>query len=524
MPNKFYITTPIYYVNDKPHIGHAYTTFMADILARYHRMKGNNVFFLTGTDENSQKNIEAAKRAGELSFASSYALRATEDKKASESKKNIQKYLNKMSAVWQGTWDSLGITHNDFIRTTEKRHHKAVVRFFDKVWEKGDIYEGVYEGWYCEGCEAFITEDDLIDGKCSHHKKKPKKIKEKNLFFKVTKYRDALLEYIGKNPEFIQPKSRRNEVISFIKDFMEDFSISREKTIWGVPVPLKAGEKHRHEVLYVWFDALINYISALDFGGDKKKFKKYWPADVHLVGKDIIKFHCAFWPAMLMSAGLPLPKKIFAHGFFTIDGEKMSKSRGNIADPIKITEKYGTDTLRYFFMREIRFGEDGDFSEEKIEERYNKELANELGNLVSRVLTMTEKYFKGRVPRKVSARLSYAWKQYDEDMENLKLNDAIEKVWQVVRETNRFIEIEQPWVLAKINKKRLERDIYILLETLRNLGWMLWPIMPESAEKIWAQLGISKTEKKLNYEEAKAWGGIKPGGRIKRGDTLFPKT
>jgi len=499
--SKFYITTPIYYVNDKPHVGHAYTTLMADILARYHRMAGDDVLFLTGTDENSQKNLDAAKKAGE---------------------KDLQKYLNKMSAVWQQTWDSLGISNDDFIRTTEKRHTKSVRSFFEKVWKNGDIYEGTYEGLYCDGCEAFITESDLVSGKCPDHKKKPKKIKEKNLFFKVTKYRDALLEYIGKNPEFIQPKSRRNEVLSFIRDFMKDFSISRENAECGIPIP-KIAKSQEGDVLYVWFDALINYISALGYVGDGKKFKKYWPANLHLVGKDIIKFHCAYWPAMLMSAGLPLPEKVFAHGFFTINNQKMSKSTGNVVDPIEIANKYGVDALRYFFMKEIRFGEDGDFSEEKLEERYSKELSNELGNLVNRVLAMTEKYFKGRVPRKVSARLSYAWKQYDKDMNDLELSGAIEAVWKVVREANQFIDIEQPWVLAKTNKSRLERDIYILLETLRNLAWMLWPIIPETSEKIWTQLGISKIEKKLKYKDAQKWGGLKPNTRIKKGEPLFAK-
>lgn len=498
---KFYITTPIYYINDKPHIGHAYTTIVADILALYHRMRGDKVLFLTGTDENSQKNVKAAERAGE---------------------KDIKKYLGKMSAIYQETWDSLGITNDDFIRTTEKRHINAVNKFFEVVWKKGDIYEGIYEGLYCAGCEAFKKESDLINGFCPDHKKAPKKIKEKNLFFRVTKYRDALLEYIGKNPEFIQPKFRKNEVVNFIRDYMEDFSITRENATCGIPVP-KIAKASKNAALYVWFDALINYISAVGYGKNPAKFKKLWPANLHLVGKEIVKFHCAYWPAMLMSAGLPLPEKVFAHGFFTIDDEKISKSLGNTVDPLEVSKKFGIDTLRYFFIREIKFGEDGNFSFEKLDERYNKELANELGNLISRVLAMSEKYFGGKVPKKASARLFYTWKEYDEDMENLRLNEAIEKVWRVVREANQLIDSERPWELVKINQKRLSEVMYILLETFRHLAWMLYPIMPSTAKKIWEDLGIAKSEKKISYKQAQRWGGLKPGTKVKKGDALFPR-
>ncbi len=501
MSKKFYITTPIYYVNDKPHIGHSYTTTIADILARYHRMKGEKVLFLTGTDENSQKNVEAAEKSGE---------------------KNIKKYLDKIAAIWQETWDSFGISNDDFIRTTEKRHIVAVNKFFETVWKKKDIYEGSYEGWYCAGCEAFKKESDLVNGLCPDHKKAPEKIKENNLFFRVTKYRDALLEFIGKNPEFIQPKSRRNEVVNFIRDYMEDFSITRENASCGIPVP-KIAKYKKNASLYVWFDALLNYVSAIGYGKNPAKFKKFWPADLHLVGKDIIKFHCAYWPAMLMSAGLPLPKKVFAHGFFTINGEKISKSLGNAIDPLEVSKKFGIDAIRYFLIREIRLGEDGDFSFERLNERYNNELANELGNLISRVLAMTEKYFDGKTPKKAPARLFYAWKEYDEDMENLRLNEALEKIWQIVREANRIIDSERPWELAKINQKRLAEVIYVLLETFRHLAWMLYPIMPGTAEKIWEGLGIAKSEKKITYKQARKWGGLKQGTKVKKGEALFPR-
>lgn len=526
--NKFYITTPIFYINARPHIGSAYTVFAADILARFHRMKGEEVYFLTGTDENSVKNVAAAKESG----------------------KDVKDYLDEMAAIWQETWDSLGISNDDFIRTTERRHIEAVFNFFKEVKKKGDIYEGIYEGYYCDGCEAFLSKEDLVDGKCPNHKRKPQYLREKNLFFKLTKYRDKLLKHIEKNPDFIQPSSRRNEVVSYIKDFMTDFSISRERAEWGIPVPTSKNvmlnsfrrpnqflkqvqDDKTNRVLYVWFDALINYISAVGYGTDEKKFKKWWPVDLHLVGKDIIKFHCAYWPAMLMSAGLPLPKKIFAHGFFTVEGQKMSKSLGNVIDPIEISRKYGIDALRYFLIREIKFGEDGDFSLRRLEEVYNSELANELGNLVNRVLAMTDRYFKSKVPSVVissrarnlagAKRLAQLVRNYEKAMEELGLHDAVESVLALVRSCNQLIDKEKPWELAKKDVKRLANVIYYLLDSLRILSWLLWPIMPETAEKIWEQLGILKSERKRKWEVAIKFGGLKRGTKIKKGEPLFPK-
>ena len=432
---KFYITTPIYYVNDKPHIGHAYTTIVADILSRWHRMQGEDVLFLTGTDENGQKNVEAAEKAGE----------------------ETQKYVDEMSAVWQRTWDSLNLTNNDFIRTTEERHKAAVQKMFKRLEEKGDIYKGEYEGWYCVGCEAFVTESDLEDGKCPMHKDPVKKIKETNYFFKLTNYRKKLLGHIKKNPDFIRPEARRNEVASYVKDFMQDISISREGVGWGISVP--GDEK---QVFYVWFDALINYISALGWASDNDKFKNYWPADVHLIGKDIIKFHCALWPAMLMSAGIELPKQIFAHGFFTIDGQKMSKSLGNVIDPVELSQKYGLGTLRYYLIREFSFGHDGDFSHERFKKRYEQDLANELGNLLQRVLAMTEKFCDAKVPALTGEDIEN-WPIIIESMNNLDFARALDEIWEVIREANRFIDQEQPWQLAKIDEERLKSVLYILL-------------------------------------------------------------
>ncbi len=495
---KFYVTTPIYYVNDKPHIGHTYSTVAADILARYNRMLGKEVMFLTGTDENSQKGVDAAEALG----------------------KDTKEYIDEMASRWQSTFDSLGFTNDDFIRTTEDRHAAAATKFFKKVYDNGDIYEGEYKGLYCVGCEAFLTEGDLVDGKCQNHKKAPEQISEKNYFFKLTKYRDALLEHIEKNPEFIMPESRRNEVISYIEKFMDDISISRSSMKWGIPVPVDESQR-----IYVWFDALINYISAIGYTEETEQFKKFWPADVQIVGKDIIKFHCALWPAMLMAADLPLPKTVFAHGFFTINGEKISKSLGNAVDPVEMTEKYGIDPVRYFLMKEIHFGEDGDFSVKRLEERYNGELANDLGNLLSRVCAMTEKYFDGKVPDKADGFLASAWPSYQEAMNTLRFHDALEVTWSVIRQANQFVEQQKPWELAKLDdKKTLSDTLYVLLETLRHIAWMIYPFMPETAEKMFAQLGLeAPKEFSQSFESAWVWGELEPGGKIEKGEALFPK-
>jgi methionyl-tRNA synthetase len=498
--SKFYLTTPIFYVNGKPSVGHAYTMIVADTLARYHRSLGEQVFFLTGTDENSQKNVEAASAAGKSD--------------------DIQGYLNEMAALWQQTFDTLAFSHDRFIRTTEKDHLKAVEKFWKAVEKKGDIYPGEYEGLYCKACEAFVTEKELVDGKCPIHKTKPVTIKEKNYFFRLTKYRDALLEHIGKHPEFVQPEARRNETVSYIKNFMTDVSISRESMRWGIPVP---GDESQR--IYVWFDALINYLTGIGYGTDEKIFKKWWPADLHLVGKDIMKFHVALWPAMLLSAGLPLPKQVFAHGFFTVNGDKMSKSLGNVIDPLEIVKDYGNDVLRFFLLREIRLGEDGDFSTKRLAERYDGDLANELGNLVHRVLTMTEKYCDGKVPERAEGFLAGAWPAYHTAMEELRLHDALETTWNLVRQANQYIDQQAPWQLAKLKEEKMLRDtLYILLETIRHIAWMLYPFMPETAEKMFEKLGIKvPKEFKKSMQSAWVWGELKPGTKIAKGDPLFPR-
>ncbi len=465
---KFYITTPIYYVNDKPHIGHAYTTIAADVLARYHRLLGKEVFFLTGTDEHAQKNVEAAAKVGQS---------------------DVKKYVDQMSAVWRETWTAMGLTIDRFIRTTEADHKKGVEQFWQLSKASGDIYEGEYHGLYCIGCEEYKKEDDLVDCKCPLHNRLPEELAEKNYFFRLTKYRQAILDHIDANPEFIQPTSRRNEVRSYVDKFMSDISISRETVKWGIAVP---GDESQR--IYVWFDALINYLTGVGYGTDAVQFEKYWPADLQLVGKDIIKFHCALWPAMLMSAGLTLPKTVFAHGFFTIDGAKISKSLGNAIDPVELANDFGMDAMRYFLMREISFGEDGDFSRARLEQRYDGELANELGNLVNRVLTMAQKYGYATQPviNKPADDFSDAYRQA---MEEIRLHDALNEVMKLVREANQLIEAKAPWKLAKEGKNdQLNATLKTLLEMITRVGSMLAPFMPTTSERIAAQLQSMQPE------------------------------
>ena len=452
-PKKFFVTTPIYYINDIPHIGHAYATFAADILARFSRQKGNDTFFLTGTDENSQKTVVAAERAH----------------------KSLKIYTDETARKWQETWKKLGISYDYFIRTTEDRHKKSVVEIFEKVHKAGDIYKGKYEGLYCVGHEAFLKKEDLNEkGECPDHKKKPDLIVEENYFFKLSKYEKPLLKYFDQNPDFVQPKERYNEVVNFIKSGLQDISVTRETQKWGIPAP-----NDPQQVIYVWFDALINYISA-----DPKK----WPVDIHIIGKDILRFHAVIWPAMLLSAGYELPKKIFAHGFFTIDGEKISKSLGNVIDPLQISEDYGNDTLRYFLFKEFPFGNDGNFSINRLKEVYNADLANGLGNLVTRVTKLAET--ADLSVEKSSARTIDP--KIERYLDKLQFQQALIHIWSNITKANLLIEKEKPWELINKNKQRARIVLTTLIEQIRDISAQLKPFLPETSEKISQQLAGPK--------------------------------
>lgn len=483
----YYITTPIYYVNDKPHIGHAYTTIAADVLARYHRASGKSVHFLIGTDENAQKNVESA---------------------SAPDRESVQAYVDDMSQTWRATWERLDITHDDFIRTTEDRHRESVERFWQDCLDNGDIYKDTYTGLYCTGCEGYKTEQDLIDGLCPDHKREPEKLSEENYFFRFSKYQQDLLNYFEKHPEFIQPKSRRNEVIAFVKEHAKDFSISRKNSQWGIPVP---GDDN--QTIYVWFDALINYISALGYGSkDTALFEKFWPANLHLVGKDIIKFHCAYWPAMLLSAGVPLPKAVYAHGFFTIDGNKMSKSIGNVVDPIALADEYGNDVLRYYLLKEITFGEDGDFSVERLRERYNTELGNELGNLVMRAAVLFEKAFGNQADYTIASsaptHIASAHQDVAQAIDSLAFHKALDAIWSVIRRANVQLTDKKPW--ENIDTDECKKIILDIIVDLHHIGSLLAPFLPESSEKILNQITVSSDGEHATIQ-------------VQKGKPLFPR-
>jgi methionyl-tRNA synthetase len=472
---RFYITTAIDYVNQKPHLGTAYEKIGADCMARYKRLWGFDVHFLMGNDEHST-NVEREARSRGL---------------------DPFEYCRTMSGEFQGAWKALDISYDDFIHTTEERHIRAVRALFERIHENGYIYKGKYEGFYCESCEEFIVEKDLVDGLCPKHKQPPKHISEENYFFALSRFQQPLLEFFEKNPEFVRPQIRFNEVINVIRGGLDDVSISRFGKAWGIPLPID--EAH---VIYVWFDALTNYISALGFGGtDTKPFDRYWPADVHVIGKDITRFHCIIWPAMLMAGGVAPPRSVFAHGFISLAGEKMSKTRGNIIDPMRMVEAFGSDALRYLLLREVPFDRDGDVTAEVFLNRYNADLANDIGNLFSRTVTMISKYLGGTVETKplgagheLYAELVRSLEAYRGHMDRMEFSRALGAYWAVIQRANRFIEEKRPWDLAKDPAKyhELEEMFRELLAVLRASGVVLSPFMPRKMAEMLAQLGAGK--------------------------------
>ena len=504
----FYITTPIYYPNDVPHIGHAYNAVATDFIARYHRLRGEVVFHLTGTDEHGLKLQRAAEAAG----------------------MSPQDWVDSMEPRWKEVWARLDIAYDGYIRTTEPRHEAAVAELLNAVHDNGrdDIYLGTYEGLYCVSCELYYTEDDLVEGKCPIHDRPVEQMREENYFFRLSAYGDRLLEHYELHPGSVEPEVRRNEVLALIRGGLQDFSISRTSFRWGIPLPWDPAH-----VNYVWFDALTNYITAAGYGSDPDLFARMWPANVHMIGKDILRQHAIYWPAMLMAAGVEPPTQVWAHGFLTVGGKKMSKTNATGIHPFELVDQFGVDAYRYCFMREIQFGQDGSFSWESMNDRYHADLANGLGNLASRVLAMLASYFDGEVPKATApgaeadlpVLVADVVGRYDRLMLEVALTPALGAVWEIVARANRYLVEKAPWQLAKDEGRRdeLASVLYAAAETLRILAVLLSPIMPGAAARLWEQLGITEPLSAQRLPGDAGWGGLTAGTRAAKGDALFPR-